>query len=247
MKMIIDIGNTLAKIALFDHDNMIGFKVIDDLSLISLKSIVSDFCTLNNSKINSVILSAVGYIPNDVVSYLADEYNFIQFSHLTKIPIKNIYASPETLGLDRLAGVVGAAVQFPDRNLLVVDCGTCITYDLINAEKEYLGGSISPGIDLRFKAMNTFTANLPLVSRSSQFELVGNTTVSAIRSGVLNGVIAELDGIINEYRNKFPEIKVIFTGGDVKFFDRKLKNDIFANSNLVLEGLNLILDYNIDE
>ena len=247
MNLVIDIGNTLTKIALFEHKNMIRFEAISDLSLIKLKSIVSDFNALNNSKIKYAILSAVGKIPNDVVPFLSDEYNFIQFTHLTKIPIKNIYESPVTLGLDRLAGVVGASAQIQDKDLLVVDCGTCVTYDFRNRKKEYLGGGISPGIDMRFRALNTFTANLPLVSRSDQFELIENTTERAIRSGVLNGIIAEMDGNINEYKKKFPEIEVIFTGGDVNFFDRKLKNDIFANSNLVLEGLNLILEYNIDE
>jgi type III pantothenate kinase len=248
LKLIIDIGNSLAKVAMFKGKDMLDIKSYSNINLKDLQSAISDFSNSDcGGKIKYAILSSVGNYPEEFISFLSNSFKFIQFSHHTKTPVKNLYASPHTLGLDRLAAVVGASLYFKDCNLLVIDAGTCITYDFLTSKKEYLGGSISPGIDLRFKSLHTFTAKLPLVYRSGQLKHIGDTTEDAIRSGVLNGVICELDGIINNYKEKYPRLRVILTGGDVKFFDGKLKNDIFANSNLVLEGLNLILDYNIDE
>lgn len=248
LKLIIDVGNTLTKIALFKGQVMIRFKSIDRLTKNDLIEAITSFIDSGDGlEIQVAILSAVGKVPKDVMSFLSADFEFYELTHQTSSPIKNLYISPETLGLDRLAAVIGASQYYSNEDLLVIDCGTCITYDFLTSEKEYLGGGISPGIDLRFKALNTFTANLPLVNRSGHFDLIGKTTDDAIRSGVLNGVLNELNGTISNYKGNYPELKVLLTGGDVKFFDGKLKSDIFANSNLVLEGLNLILDYNIDE
>jgi len=246
--LIIDIGNTFAKIAFFKEQELVQVKSLSKITYNDLLSVISDIDGFEkDATIEYAILSAVGDYPKELISLLSNNFRFIKFTHLTKTPVKNLYASPQTLGLDRLAAVVGATQYLNGHDLLVIDCGTCITYDFLTSKNEYLGGSISPGIEMRFKSLNNFTANLPLVNRFGKFELIGDTTENAIRSGILNGVIKELDGIIAEYHINYPELKVLMTGGDVKYFDGKLKNDIFANSNLVLEGLNLILDYNIDE
>jgi type III pantothenate kinase len=134
--------------------------------------------------------------------------------------------------------------MFPDNNVLIIQTGTCITYEFVSGEGEYSGGSISPGIDMRLKSMNTFTAKLPLVKKQEIDYLIGKTTKESILSGVINGCIAEIDGIIDQYRKKFSELKVVAGGGDIFFFDKKLKNRIFATENLVLKGLNEILKFN---
>ena len=128
--------------------------------------------------------------------------------------------------------------------MLVIDAGTCITYDLINSKKEYLGGSISPGIQMRYNALHQFTSQLPLLESVDTAMLTGVNTEESIHSGIINGVFVEIDGIIQRYTNQYPDIKVIVTGGNAKFFDKGLKNTIFAKPNLLMEGLNKILDYN---
>jgi len=162
----------------------------------------------------------------------------------TLLPITLNYKTLETLGKDRIALAVAAAQLYPHKNVLIIDAGTCITYDFIDKHKEYQGGSISPGIQMRFKALNTFTDKLPLINPTDNVELLGKSTSESISSGVMNGVYSEIDGIIDKYKINFPDIEVILTGGDIIYFDKKLKNNIFANSNLVLKGLNMILDYN---
>jgi type III pantothenate kinase len=141
--------------------------------------------------------------------------------------------------------LVSASVeQFPDSNVLIIDAGTCITYDFINTNNEYIGGAISPGIRLRYRALNDLTANLPLLETQVPEDILGNSTQNAIHSGVVFGVLKEIDGVIEDYINKYSGLTVILTGGDTKFLSNQLKNSIFANSNFLLEGLNFILEYN---
>lgn len=149
------------------------------------------------------------------------------------------------MGNDRIALAVAGSQLYPGRDVLIIGAGTCITYDFVSKNNEYFGGSISPGIHMRFKALNTFTDKLPLVQPENKPELIGNSTVGSITSGVMNGLYSEIDGIIDRYEKNFPEIQTILTGGDIIYFDKMLKNNIFANSNLVLKGLNMILDYNV--
>lgn len=162
----------------------------------------------------------------------------------TPLPIKNLYESPETLGYDRIAAIVGAYDQCPGKNILVIDAGTAITYEFIDAEAQYHGGNISPGIYMRFKALNQYTARLPLVSPEGRMLLMGKDTETAIRAGVMKGVEYEIQGYIMSLRHKYPELLVFLTGGDEISFDSKLKNIIFADRFLVLKGLNRILNYN---
>lgn len=163
------------------------------------------------------------------------------------LPFKNLYGTPETLGADRVAAVAGAFALFPRKNCLVIDTGTCITYDFLDFDGNYQGGGISPGLQMRFRALNQFTAKLPLVEKVDETELIGTDTRHSILSGVLHGTVAEVEGIITKYRQKHGELQVIMCGGDTKFFESKLKEHIFAVANLVLIGLNRILLYNIKD
>jgi type III pantothenate kinase len=162
----------------------------------------------------------------------------------TPLPIENRYLTKETLGKDRIAAVVGAYDLYPNQNLLVIDAGTAITYDFINEKGQYLGGNISPGIEMRFKALNYYTGKLPRVQPKEWNKLYGSTTEEAILGGVLNGVVFEVDKTIESFKEFYKNLKVIITGGDAEFFDNKLKNSFFVNFNLLALGLNRILEYN---
>lgn len=163
------------------------------------------------------------------------------------LPFCVAYETPETLGSDRIAGVAGAYSLYPAQNCLVINAGTCLTTDFIGKNAVYEGGSISPGINMRFKALNTFTARLPLVEEKDPVTLTGKSTSEAIKSGVVNGMLAEIKGMIDFYRLVYPDCRIIITGGDSFFFDRNLKADIFAVPELVLIGLNFILEYNVSK
>ncbi|HSM63616.1 MAG TPA: type III pantothenate kinase, partial [Gillisia sp.] len=152
--------------------------------------------------------------------------------------------TPKTLRNDRIAVRSAACKTYPTQNVLVIDAGTCITFDFKNAENRYLGGAISPGLQMRFQAMHTFTENLPLLEPEDEVELIGNTTVKSMQSGVVTGIIAEIEGVISRYSSQFEDLKIILTGGDSQFLCKRLKNSIFANSNFLLEGLNYILEFN---
>src|SRR5690606_6792967 len=152
--------------------------------------------------------------------------------------IINCYDTPDTLGKDRLAGAVAGAHLYPGKNVLIIDAGTAITYDMVHSMNQYVGGSISPGINMRFKALHTFTKRLPLYEPTMYDKLTGTDTYQSIMSGVMVGARAEMDGIINEYEQKYQSLITILTGGDAIYFDKKLKSNIFATSNLVLSGLN---------
>jgi type III pantothenate kinase len=156
----------------------------------------------------------------------------------------NKYDSPETLGKDRLAAAVAGNHLFPNQNVLVIDAGTCIKYDFINAQAEYLGGAISPGLQMRFNALHIFTEKLPLIELTVFKTLIGKNTTDSLLSGVINGTLSEIDGIIDQYREIYPEIQIVLSGGDAEYLVGKLKKGIFAVSNIVLQGLKIILDYN---
>ena len=156
-----------------------------------------------------------------------------------------MYTTPATLGVDRIAAICGAIEIFPQQNCLVVDAGTCINYEFLDAALNYHGGAISPGIQMRFDALHKFTARLPLIKEFNKTELVGNSTESCMTSGVVNGVVAEVNGIIEKYAQKFPDLGVILCGGDAYFFENNLKQPIFAAPDLVLHGLNRILQHNV--
>lgn len=239
MKLIIDIGNTLTKSAVFEGKELIYLSVHKELSIEIVSSIEE-----KHPKINSAIVSSVSPFDSSVKDYLKEKFFFIELSHSTKLPIKSIYKTPETLGNDRIAAVTAAFELYPKTNVLVIDAGTCITYDIINEHGVYSGGSISPGIEMRFKALNSFTARLPLLNYKEIDYLSGLSTEQSILSGVINGLNAEIDGIIESYQKNYEYLTVILSGGDYIYFDKRLKNNIFALPNIVLQGLNVILDFN---
>lgn len=239
MNLIIDTGNTRTKIAVFDGGKIKTFAAFENLAPEDLAEISS------GQAITHCIISSVKDIDQYIVHFLKPRYYLIILDAATPLPIKNLYETPETLGKDRIAAAVAACHQFPGSDVLVVDAGTAITYDLILGGKTYMGGGISPGLDMRFKALNAFTGKLPLISDISPAPLTGANTTDSIRSGVINGAVSEIEGTISMYRQKYPSLEVILTGGNHYFFDKQLKIKTFAAPNLVLEGLNIILEYNI--
>ncbi len=239
MRLILDFGNTLKKIAIFDENDLVQLYTYEKVGLKELKLISKKF-----RKIQSAIISSVVSYPSEIDDYLRMQYFFVKLNSQTPIPITNNYQSQSTLGNDRIAAVVGACDMYRSMNLLVIDAGSCITYDFLSEKGEYVGGAISPGLMLRLKALNSFTDRLPLLKPENIDYLIGKTTEQSILSGVINGITAELEGIINTYREAYENLTIIMSGGDYKYFDKRLKNNIFALPNIVLLGLNVILDFN---
>lgn len=248
MNLILDIGNSYSKISVFENGQMLSFqkcpgnesKVIIDI----INNLINKFLSLKNTIVSSVIP-----IDKNLELFLMKcFYLYINVDNTLKLPIINLYKSPETLGKDRIAAVVAANNIFPGFNVLVFDAGTALTIDFINKKGEYLGGNISLGLQTRFKALNYYTAKLPLIENFDvNFSEIGHDTQSAIISGVLNGIIFEIRAYITNYKEKYSDLKIIFTGGDTFFFEKILKNDIFADQYLVLKGLNRILEYNAEK
>jgi type III pantothenate kinase len=196
-------------------------------------------------QLKRVILSSVKPYSDELKQYLSENFEqFLELDHQTEIPIGNLYQTPETLGKDRIAAAVGANELFPDQNLLVIDAGTAITFDLISEKNEFIGGNISPGLEMRFKALNQFTGSLPLLNRSNDFNGIGQNTNEAIQAGVQNGIIYEISQTIETFNRNYQNLQIIMTGGDSIFFDKKLNYTIFVNFNLTLIGLNRILEHN---
>ncbi len=238
--LVIDCGNTLTKWAVFENDIVVNEGKLSSDSPASLVNILQTLRTPENTIISSVIENC-----DELTSFLKSSKHSIQFSHTTPIPVKNRYKTRQTLGLDRLAGVVGAAKQFPHENCLVVDIGTCIKFDFVTHEGEYLGGNISPGLNMRFAALNIYTDKLPLLSYQPVEDIFGKSTREAIITGVVQGMTEEIKGTIALFSAKFGKINIIITGGDASLFENRLNIPIFADPNLVLNGLNAILEYNL--
>lgn len=238
MNLVLDVGNSLLKIALFEKSELIQkFKFSENYKR-NIEDIISKY------KVTHSIISNVGRIDDSIINILKESTNLLLVSNQLKIPFKNLYKSKNTLGQDRLALVSAAAFNFPNENVLIVDVGSCITYDFKNNNNEYLGGGISPGISMRFKSLNIFTSNLPLIDFDSIYQLIGNNTKNSITSGVVNGTISEINGIIQQYREEFKNIRIILTGGDSNFLLKRIKNTIFADRNFLLIGLNKLLEDN---
>lgn len=242
LSLIIDAGNTYIKVKCFDND-----KIVDAGQFLNELEAQNFISSLNSAnKIGHCIVSDVRDLTQSFTGFLQVNFNTIFFSHKLKLPIILKYRTPETLGKDRIAAVCGAKVLFPGRNVLIIDAGTAITYDILTADNLYLGGNISPGLQIRFKALNTFTGKLPLVHINKEKQnLFGETTEEAITCGVLNGMIYEIDGFINDFKTRYSDLLIVFTGGDCFFFEKLLKNRIFAEPNLMAIGLNKILELNV--
>ncbi len=244
--LVIDIGNSFVKLAVFDENNIVYNH--------TTPAITTDFIShlIKTKKVNQLIVSSVKKDIGFDEAVIASQVNYIKFTAHTKSPIKNKYQTPESLGLDRLAVVIGANYIYPNQAVLVIDAGTCITYDSINSEKEYFGGSISPGIKMRFDAMHHFTSKLPQLNFDSSFNKnSGTNSNEAISSGAINGSVYEAEGFIKVFLETHKNGRIILCGGDSSFFDTKFKNSIFANlilhePNLVLIGLNTVVNYQHD-
>jgi type III pantothenate kinase len=246
LNLVIDIGNTTTKLAIFNNREKIRHLQSSEIS----SEVIEEF--IEGDVIDNSIVSSVGVERADLEAYLKSKTRFLQFSGLSKSAVNNRYQSPQTLGRDRYAAVIAAAALNPGDNCLVIDAGTCITYDFIDAERNYFGGSISPGLTMRYKALHHFTDRLPLVQHAADYhEGYGSDTRSAIITGVFRGMVNEILGFIDWYYKRYESLKILLCGGDVNFFDTELKSSIFAhalktNADLVLIGLNEVIHYNND-
>lgn len=239
MNLTVDIGNTKTKMGLFK-----GGKLLWDFTVPKISpQIISGL--LKNSPVERAIISDVTAKRKGAANSFAKIPRVIYLNGKTPLPFINKYKTPSTLGTDRIALAAGAMKYFPGKNVLVVSMGTCVTYEFINARREYLGGSISPGMEMRLAALSTFTARLPLVKPKQLNALTGRTTDESILSGVLSGISHEVDGFISQYKKQYPALRVILTGGDASLFAGRIKNSIFAVPELSLIGLNEILLHNV--
>lgn len=241
MQLIIDVGNTRVKAAIFHGDVL---QASHHFLLKDFIEEVGEFAGLYPVK--KAIISSVGRLSEEQARSVQLRFPTIILSHTTPLPFSNDYGTPHTLGVDRIALVAAFAKAYPKKNGLIIDAGTCITYDFITAEGSYKGGAISPGLRLRYETLNNLTANLPLLEKQLPESIIGTTTNEAIHSGVVNGVLLEMDGAINHYKEHYNVEIVIITGGDAEFLAKRLKNSIFAHSKFLLEGLNYILTYQND-
>lgn len=240
MNLIIDVGNTRVKVAVFETNTIKEMFVFEKKEIVpQLEKIISKFNILGS------IVSSVANISEFEQQKMVKLLNPMFLNSETKVPFNNLYQTPKTLGVDRIALASAAVNKYPKKNVLVIDAGTCITFDFINKSKEYLGGAISPGMDMRYKALHNFTSKLPLLKPNEAFGFVGVDTNSSMHSGVINGICNEISGAINQYRDEYQDLTVVLTGGDTYFLAKQLKSGIFAHPNFVLEGLHTILTYNI--
>jgi pantothenate kinase, type III len=213
---------------------------VDHLTVDHLKMLKDEHVQMTKA-----ILSSTKEVDAQLLEFLDRSFDqFIELNHITPLPIANLYETPETLGKDRIAAAVGANELFPDQNVLVIDAGTAITYDFVSAENQYLGGNISPGLQMRFKALNQFTDKLPLVDSSAYFSEIGKNTKEAIRGGVQNGILFEIEKTIELFSGKYEDLQVILTGGDAAFLSQLIDADVLVHLNLTLIGLNRILEFN---
>ncbi|WP_163397885.1 type III pantothenate kinase [Flavobacterium fluviatile] len=242
MVLTVDVGNTRIKAAVFEGSTVLENFVFEKEELEKeIQKILKKF-----QNCSDLVVASVGNIQKQSFLVFEKQLNIHFVTHEDPFPFINKYATPKTLGIDRMVLAAGATLQFPKKNRLVVDAGTCITYDFIDESGQYFGGAISPGLRLRYEALHNYTARLPLLSLEVPDSYIGNATAQAIHSGVVNGLVYEIDGFIDEYRANFPNFIIILTGGDADFLAKRLKNTIFANSNFLLESLNQTFQYKID-
>lgn len=237
LSLAIDLGNTYAKTGLFDQDTLLECRnrlTVSELQQYIAGTLPARLIFASTSRSEAELEQLFG----------AEGRQVLALTPTLSVPLEKLYDTPQTLGADRLAAAVGARVLLPAHNALVIDMGTCITYDYVDTAGRFHGGLISPGLRMRFRAMHTFTGRLPLLEPPADFPLlVGKSTAHAMQSGVLNGLLAELNGLIAAYREQYSDFQVIMCGGDAPLFETRLKEPIFAAPSLVLVGLNRILQY----
>jgi type III pantothenate kinase len=241
MYLVLDLGNTNQKAGVFDNGNLTYLSVHERISAVTIRELFDQFPRLEAGIVSSVV---------DFQQHHKNMLNerlrmFIELTSHTPVPLKNHYRTPARLGKDRLASAVAGAILFNGIPTLVINAGTCITYDLVNEKSEYLGGAISPGLNMKLQALNTFTSKLPLVELEEHESVIGNSTRGSILSGVVEGTLSEIKGMINRYRKIYPNLQVILSGGDAAFLEKQLKIRIFAFPNIVMVGLFHILEHNL--
>ena len=236
--LCLDFGNTRLKAAIFKNDEMVKeFFLVDD----SVETITP---ILDQYDPGKSILSSVINHNSAIEILLSSRTVFHKLSHLTTVNFTSPVGKPETIGADRLALVAAAVHFYPGKNNLVIGLGSCITYNFVNQYHQFLGGSISPGMDMRFKAMNDFTAKLPLVQADWNYPLIGYDTKTNLQSGVITGIACEIEGFIEKYAQKYGNFNVVLTGGNSAYFASQLKNKIFADYNFLFKGLYALSELN---
>ena len=239
MNLIVDIGNNSSKYFLFQGDAIILRGRRENSSLKFITELAKEY-----EVTNIIVSSVIDFAEEEKRAIEAELPDILWFTADTPLPINILYRTPETLGSDRLAAMVGAAAKAPSKNILVIDAGSAITIDFVDANGNFRGGNISPGIKMRLKALHRFTSKLPEVEKEGDTPTLGYNTETAIRSGVISGICHEIDGYINQIRQEIPDVLIFLTGGDEKTLIDKIKNRIFAEKFLVAEGLNRILTNN---
>ncbi len=233
-----DFGNTRLKAAIFLNKELQKVHVFEQASIENIEALILEW------KPEKTILASVIHHDKEIEALLAKNSKFHLLGPNTKINFTTPVGKPETIGADRIALITAAVDQYPDQHNLVISLGSCITYNFVNRQHEFLGGSISPGMQMRFKSMHDLTALLPMVEASSEFPLVGYDTKTNLLSGVILGIAAEIDGIITAYEQKYANFNVLLTGGDICYFAPHLKKRIFADQNLIFKGLYAICEKN---
>ena len=239
MNLVVDIGNNFFKLGIFENSNLVfSFFDKNDKIDVEIEKIIRSY-----SKITSALISNVSSIKiNDILNKL--NIKIYELDSTFIFPFKLNYKTPESLGNDRLALAAAATILFPNSNNLVIDAGTCITIDFIDNNNHFMGGSISPGVKMRYDSLNHYTANLPLLKNENSFNYPGDSTNASIHAGIIGGVSNEINGFIKQINSRNNKVNVILTGGDAKILSKTLKITIFANQNFILEGLNSILNLN---
>ena len=240
MNLIIDIGNTATKLAVFQLDKILEVQAVPTKGMVSEVEKILE----KHPEIIQGVLSSVIFLEPSAINSLLKLLPIKVLESSFRMPFNNCYETPLSLGVDRLALMAAAVKHHPKTNVLVIDAGSCITYDFMDADQNYLGGAISPGVEMRYKSLETFTSNLPLLPKSIPNQRIGSSTEASIHSGVIHGILQEIEGTIKIYQNNYPDLTVILTGGDVDFLCKQFKISIFANSNFLLEGLNFLLEFN---
>jgi type III pantothenate kinase len=250
MLLAVDIGNTRIKVAVFEGSTLL------DQFYFNISNLQNElhFILNKHKKASELVVASVGNIQKEAFLEFESQVKIHFISSDFPFPFTNTYSTTNTLGIDRMVLASGAVLKYPNQNRLVIDAGTCITYDFIDDSDNYLGGAISPGIRLRFESLHNYTAKLPLLTLESlkvqdseleKIPFIGNSTFESINSGVINGVINEIEGFISQYEAVYPKFIIILTGGDAEFLAKRLKNTIFANSNFLLESLNQTFQHKI--
>ncbi|HKK81522.1 MAG TPA: type III pantothenate kinase [Prolixibacteraceae bacterium] len=241
--LVIDIGNTRTKFAIFKNNKLVVSFPTSEAVPDVLKELKTDY-----PEISAVILSSVRDYSNKLIKQIKKEFQtVIELTDKTALPLKNCYETPTTLGKDRIAAAVGANNLYPNQNLLIIDAGTAITYDYVNNNNEYEGGFITPGLNMRFRALHEFTDKLPLLKSHAPLIPEGKNTTSSISGGIQLGIEGEVIRITDHFKEKNTQLKVILTGGDINYFEKLLKNHIFVSPEITLLGLNVILEFSKDK